>query len=300
MAGIQTNRTLTNVLLPPAVSADIWSQTLEASAVMQVAKPITLPGSGITVQQITGEPTASWVNETDEKPVSRPTVGTKSMTPYKLAVIEPFSNEFRRDLPGLYRELVRRLPFALGRKFDETVFGVASAPGSNFDTLATAPALTVDATATFTDVLGVLTTIAAAGGDLSHWIVSNALWATMLSSINSSTGQQYFTAGQLPSGELATSIFGAPVLKTKGTLRKSTTVGDDTGIAGDWANSAIYGTVEGVQIKVSDQATINDGGTQLNLWQRNMFAVMAEIEVGFIVRDVNHFVRITDGAVDTP
>jgi hypothetical protein len=31
-----------------------------------------------------------------------------------------------------------------------------------------------------------------------------------------------------------------------------------------------------------------------------MFAIRAEIEVGFIVRDVNHFVRITDGVVDTP
>ena len=81
---------------------------------------------------------------------------------------------------------------------------------------------------------------------------------------------------------------------------KSTTVGDDTGIAGDWANSAIYGTVEGVQVDISDQATVNDGGTQVNLWQRNMFAVRAEIEVGFVARDVNHFVRVTDGVVDTP
>ena len=33
--------------------------------------------------------------------------------------------------------------------------------------------------------------------------------------------------------------------------------------------------------------------TQLNLWQRNMFAVRAEIEVGFIVRDGAHFVKLT-------
>ena len=88
--------------------------------------------------------------------------------------------------------------------------------------------------------------------------------------------------------------------RTRGALKTSTTVGDDTGLAGDFANSAIYGTVEGVQVDVTDQATVNDGGTQVNLWQRNMFAVRAEIEVGFVVRDVNHFVRITDGVVDTP
>ena len=47
------------------------------------------------------------------------------------------------------------------------------------------------------------------------------------------------------------------------------------------------------QIQISDQATLNDGGTSLNLWQRNMFAVRAEIEIGFVVRDVNQYVKIT-------
>jgi hypothetical protein len=31
----------------------------------------------------------------------------------------------------------------------------------------------------------------------------------------------------------------------------------------------------------------------LNLWQRNMFAVLAEIEVGFVVRNAAHFVKLT-------
>jgi hypothetical protein len=60
----------------------------------------------------------------------------------------------------------------------------------------------------------------------------------------------------------------------------------------------VYGTVEGVQISISDQATLNDGGTAINLWQRNMFAVRAEVEIGFRVRDVNHFVSINDGTAD--
>ena len=67
-----------------------------------------------------------------------------------------------------------------------------------------------------------------------------------------------------------------------------------------WWKAAILGTVEGVTVSISDQATINDGGTALNLWQRNMFAVRAEIELGFIVRDVNHFVRVQNPTVDTP
>lgn len=55
----------------------------------------------------------------------------------------------------------------------------------------------------------------------------------------------------------------------------------------------MYGTVEGIKMKISDQATINDGGKQINLWQRNMIAFLVEAEIGFIVRDKKKFAVIT-------
>lgn len=61
----------TSITLPTSVSDEIWAKTLEASTVMQLAQRIELPGNGLTIPVITGEPTAAWVNETDEKPVSK-------------------------------------------------------------------------------------------------------------------------------------------------------------------------------------------------------------------------------------
>ena len=58
-------------------------------------------------------------------------------------------------------------------------------------------------------------------------------------------------------------------------------------------------TTTGVPSQI-EHFTLTDGAGSINLWQQNMFAVRAEIEVGFRVRDLDHFVRITDGAVDTP
>ena len=284
--------------LPAAVASEIWGATVTASAVMSVARRVNLPGSGITIPLITGDSAAAWVAESAEKPVSHATLGQKNMTPYKLAVIETFSMEFRRDLPALYSELVRRLPFALGKKFDETVLGLSDSPGSGFDTLATAPAMTVDATGTYGDLVAVYNAIAAAGGELSHWLASPALKGLLLGATDT-LGRPLFVP-DATSSSVVGQVLNAPVVTTRAGMIKSTTVGDDTGIAGDWANSAIYGTVEGVQVDISDQATVNDSGTQVNLWQRNMFAVRAEIEVGFVARDVNHFVRVTDGVVDTP
>ncbi|WP_081790467.1 phage major capsid protein [Nocardioides sp. URHA0032] len=297
MAAGDLKRSTSGVVLPAQVSSEIWASTQEASAVMAASRQIALPGSGITIPLITGDSAAGWVAESAEKPVSHATVSSKSMTPYKLAVIETFSMEFRRDLPGLYAELARRLPNALAKKFDETVLA-GTAPGSNFDVLSSAPALTVDGTGTYADLVAVYSAIAAAGGDLSAWLASPAFQATLLSSVDG-FGRPLFTNSP-NTDNVVGQLLGRPVYGTRRALKASTTVGDDVAVAGDFANSAIYGTVEGIQVDVTDQATVNDGGTQINLWQRNMFAVRAEIEVGFITRDVNHFVRITDGVVDTP
>ncbi len=292
---VDINRGTTGVNLPPAVSDEIWGALVEESAVMRAARQISLPGQGVNIPLITGDASAGWVAETDEKPVSRATLSNKTMTAYTLAVIEPFSNQFRRDLPGLYRELARRLPYALAKKFDETVYGVGSAPGGNFDQLTAAPNVTVDATGTFGDLATVLNTVAAAGGDLTGWVANPALHGLLLTATDS-LGRQFFISDPANQRTVG-SVFGAPVYKTRGSMPSGT-----TGFAGDWQGSAVYGTVEGVQISISDNASITDGTVEvaegvdipnvINLWQRNMFAVRAEIEVGFRVRDVNHFVEI--------
>ena len=121
LSGTPTNRT--SIDLPVDVSAEILQKTQEGSAVMQLARQITLPGRGAAINVITSDPTAAWVGETESKAVSNPGLETKVMRAYKLAVIVPFSNEFRRDVASLYDALIERLPNALGQKFDNTVFG---------------------------------------------------------------------------------------------------------------------------------------------------------------------------------
>lgn len=295
---VDISRATSGVNLPPDVSQEIWGGTLEASAVMQASRQINLPGSGVSIPIVTGEAEAGWVAETAAKPVSRPTLANKTITPYKLAVIVPFSDEFRRDLPALYAELVRRLPSALGKKFDQTVYAATGAPGSNFDQLGGATQVTVDATNTYADLVAAYQAVAAAGGDLSAWIARPELQGLLLGATDG-FGRPLFTPDATTSNQVG-SMLGRPIYGTRATMLSSTTVGDDTGIAGDFAGSAVYGTVEGVQVSFSDQASLDDGGTEIRLWQQNMFAVRAEIEVGFRVRDLDHFVRITDGAVDTP
>ena len=285
-SGIATNRT--NITLPTEVSAEIIQKAQESSAVMQLARQITLPGRGISIPVIAGDPEAGWVAETNAKPVSNPSLSTKTMTPYKLAVIVPFSDEFARDAAALYDALVERLPGALAKKFDATVFS-GTAPGSGFDVLTgcTAQSIDVDASGNggfYSALVAADADIASAGYDMDGFAFSPQARGEMLSALDKD-GRPIFinnvSEGAVPR------LLGKPVLYSRGLYAagSASTTGQDAvpdllGVAGDWTK-ALYGTVEGVKIDISNQATVTNGNTTLNLWQQNMVAVRAEIELGF-------------------
>jgi HK97 family phage major capsid protein len=287
MAGIDVNRTSAGIVLTPEQSGEIWSQVDYTSAVAQLSTRIALPGSGQSIEVITGEPEAQWVTETAEKPISRPTFGSKLMQPYTAAVIVPFSNQFKRDKAALYNEVVRKLPQALAKKLDSTVLG-GTAPGSNFDTLTGAPSIGLG-TDTYDGLVAADQSISAADGVLNGWALSPQARGLLLGS-KDTTGRPLFINSPVTDGSVP-SLFGQPVYTSRGVYKAGTP--NRLGYAGDWTGATL-GVTEDITLSISDQATINDGGTQLNLWQRNMFAVRVEFEVGFRVRDINRFVQLTD------
>ena len=286
--------------LPAAISAEILERTRGASAVMQLARQITLPGNGAVIPVITADPTAAWVGETGSKAVSTPTLSQKTMQAYKLAVIVPFSDEFKRDRAALYNALIERLPGALGYKFDQTVIGAVDKPGENFDNLATATAQSLVASGGHTTYKGLVAAYSdiAAYGAVNGFALSPAGMGLVLGAVDT-TGHPIFVASAQdgPAGR----ILGQPVVEARG-LYKAGAAGVSSapgtpaivGVAGDWTK-ALWGTVEGVKIGISDQATLTIGSDNVNLWQHNMFAVKAEIEVGFVC-DPYCFNRLT-GAV---
>lgn len=299
MSGFQTNRS--SIVLPTAISKEVIQKMQDQSAVMQLARKIALPGNGLTIPVITGDPEAAWVEETGAKPVSNPSLEKKVMQAYKLAVIVPFSNEFKRDLAALYTQIVLRLPGALGLKFDQTVIGAAEKPGENFDNFASATAQSIVAASNHTAYNGLVaafTDIANHGGELNGFALSPAATGILLDAADGN-GRPLFV-NSVAEGAIPL-VLGAKTMKGRG-MYKAGAAGVGTaagtpavvGVAGDW-NQAMYGTVEGVKIDFSDQATLTVGTQQINLWQNNMFAVRAEIEVGFRA-DVACFNRLL-GAV---
>lgn len=281
-SGIPTNRT--NIELPNEVSSEILQKTQGASAVMQLARQIPLPGRGVQIPVITGDPTASWVTETGSKPVSNPSLSKKIMQAHKLAVIVPFSDEFARDAESLYNALVDRLPGALAKEFDKTVFFGPASSLANFDDFSTVTTQALDASqkTAYDGIVAAEVDINTQGGVVNGYVFSPQGRGVLLSAVD---GDKRPLFNSIADGNIP-SILGAPLYYSEAAY-KSGSPKDIVGFAGDWTK-AMYGTVEGVRIDFSKEATltVTDGSdtTTINLWQNNMFAVRAEIEIGFVAQ----------------
>lgn len=288
MSGVPTNRS--DITLPADVSREIMQKVAEESKVMKLARKSELPGRGTAIPEILSDPEASWVGETEKKPVSNPSLGTKMLRGYTLSVIVPFSNQFRRDMGALYDQIVRRLPAALGRKFDYTVFH-GTAPGTDFDTFASVTAQSLASNA-YDGLVAADTDIALHGGLLDGYILSPQARGILLGS-KDNDGRPLFVnntaEGAIPM------ILGAKTEMSKAAFKSGSP--SVIGYGGDWTQ-AVWGAVEDdVQIAISDQATLDLGdGVTINLFQQNMFAVRAEIEVGFRA-DITCFNALTATSV---
>lgn len=282
------NRTTTGIKLPSDVLDEVWQKTIEASFVMSHARTMQVPGTGTNVNIITGDPTPAWVTESTEKTVSTPTFSNKTLTPYKLAVIVPFTEEFRRDVPTLYAAIAARVPSVLAKTFDQTVF-FGTAPGTGFDTLSGADGVDLEA-APADAINGALTDILVEGGTANAIALAPQGYG-ILTGAKNSDGSLTFGGSYNSTGSITP--FGLPVTVTSAAYKSGSSAANTVGFIGDWTK-AIVGMVQDIRVDYSDQATINDGTKQLNLWQRNMFALRCEMEVGFIVESTDYFKKFTD------
>ncbi len=282
---VDINRGTSGLSLPKEVSEVVIQGAIAESAIMKLAQRLYLPGRGLAIPVITGDPTVSIVNEACEKPVSNSTFSTKNMVPKKFAVIEVFSNEFRRDMPALYDALIARLPGAIAKAFDYQALTQSALTG--FDSLASAQ--TIATGSTFAEKLQNGIKAIADDGYRMNGIAASPLAEAEIQTAVNGIGMPLLIES-IQDGRIGR-IYGADVVPCAAI----------TGlIAGDWTK-AYYGIVDGINIDFSDAATLNDGNSGLiHLWQRNCFAVRAEVEASFVVADDDAFFQIAaEGATGT-
>ncbi len=288
-----TNRETSGIVLQPEVSQEVWSKAIEESCVMSLGTRMPLPGPGVEVQMIASDPEAHWVGEMGKRKVSNPTFASKTIKPYGLAVIVPFSNEFKRDKEALYDEIVARTPKAIGTKVDQTAFGIAEKPGELFDSLADATAVDIE-TDPWAGLVNADQAVSLGGGILNGWALATQAKGILLSArdndnrplfVNSTTADGTFPA-----------LMGSPAHITKNAYKAASGAeAAQLGFAGDWS-ALRWGSVEDIRFSISDQATLTIDGEQVNLWENGMFAVKFEFEFGCRMKFSEQFVKLVGKA----
>lgn len=268
--------------LPNEVSKEIQNLTQQHSQIQQMVQQVPLSGNGTSQRVLAKAPEASWVEEAGVKPVSEMSLDTKIMTPYKITSLITVSEEALEDDDMLYEALVNELPKSLGKGFDKKILTGAT-PGSGFDVLSDVTEVKVGATkdAFYKATTSALRSVHGAKGDINGWLLNSFKEADILD-VMDNNGRPLYIDNVATQGAVG-QILGRAAYKSQDMDDKTVLIG------GDWS-SARWGTVSGIDLKVSTDATI--GG--VSMFQTNQVAILAEQRVAFVVADKAKFVKVTN------
>jgi HK97 family phage major capsid protein len=288
-----------NSFIKPELAGPIFDEAAKGSAAMSLIRKVPLGASGQAFPVVTSRPTANWTAEGTKKHTTEAGLGLVKMKPEKLTAIAVASQEVIRANPGGYSETLQiLLAEAFARAFDLAVFHNKGGDGTG-----TSPFETTLATTTKTLTLG-----AAAGSNTYDDIVKAMALNLQGTPKKKVTGFAFDTGFEIdllntkdttgkPLFAEAAYTGAVPALRSGSVLGRATymheNVGNDkvVGFAGDWTKAA-WGTVGGITMDISTEASVTINGELVSLYENNLVAVRAEAEYGFTAADKEAFVKI--------
>ncbi|MET8378056.1 phage major capsid protein [Streptomyces microflavus] len=305
--------TLSNVdgaLLPRTITGPIFEKSVEASAVMQLARPAPLALDATTSVPIPMDvPTADWVGQAARKPLSTGGVDVKQMQAKKVAVLIPVAMEVAKtNAGGLFDQLQKDLPTAFARAFDHaTIHGktMKGAAGPFTEYLAATSNVVALGTASqadggiWADFVNGMAEVVDDDWDYTGTVADHRLKPSLLLATDT-TGRPILVDTQTPGTNMAAAgtLIGEPLAYSRSVSgkqrRQSASV--DTGlraIGGDWSQAA-YGVGMDIAVRISDQATyVDEEGGVHSAFQENLVLILAEAYYGFVMGDQDAFVKYT-------
>lgn len=288
-----------NGFIKPELAGPIFDEAAKGSAAMSLIRKVPLGASGQAFPIVTSKPTANWTAEGAQKHTTEAGLGLVKMEPKKLTAIAVASQEVIRANPGGYSETLKGLlADAFARAFDLAVFHNKGGDGNG-----TSPFETTLAATTKSVTLG-----AAAGTNTYDDLVKAMALNLQGTPKKQVTGFAFDTGFEIdllnakdtaghPLFAEAAYTGAVPALRSGSVLGRTTYMHENVGLdktvgfAGDWSKCA-WGTVGGITMDISTEATVTIGGQLVSLYENNLVAVRAEAEYGFAVADKDAFVKI--------
>lgn len=288
-----------NGFIKPELAGPIFDEAAKGSAAMSLIRKVPLGASGQAFPIVTSKPTANWTAEGAQKHTTEAGLGLVKMEPKKLTAIAVASQEVIRANPGGYSETLKGLlADAFARAFDLAVFHNKGGDGNG-----TSPFETTLAATTKSVTLG-----AAAGTNTYDDLVKAMALNLQGTTKKQVTGFAFDTGFEIdllnakdtagrPLFAEAAYTGAVPALRSGSVLGRTTYMHENVGLdktvgfAGDWSKCA-WGTVGGITMDISTEATVTISGQLVSLYENNLVAVRAEAEYGFAVADKDAFVKI--------
>lgn len=296
-----------NGYLAPELSGEIFKKATQNSIVAPLAGTTKMGITGSEYILQTSEPEADIVGESDLKPIDSFAFKTQVVRPIKTALVVYWSKEARMKNPaGIFNNIQEQMSAAIQRQIDYAVLygkGVKSGaviPGVKFlnqttnrvqlDTATTAKGgLT-------TDFLAGHDLVTEAGYDFTGFAADPRLRSKLMGAVDLQGRPVYQSEVNL--NNQFGNLFGLPVTYGKSVSGR---VGPnlDTNVrafGGDFQGNLKLGFVEDISFKMSDQATLIEGGKPVSLWQTNQEAALVEAIFGWVIRDEKAFVAYDQAA----
>lgn len=288
-----------NGFIKPELAGPIFDEAAKGSAAMSLMKKVPLGASGQAFPIVTGKPTANWTAEGAKKHTTEASLGLVTMQPKKLTAIAVASQEVIRANPGGYSEtLAGLLAEAFARAFDLAVFYDKGGDGTStgpFGTSlwSTTKSVTLGATAganVYDDIVKAmgLNLQGTPKKQVNGFAFDTGFEVDLLTTKDAS-GRPLFAESSYDG--LIPALRSGSILGRPSYLHENVGLDKTVGFAGDWSKCA-WGTVGGITMDVSTEATVTIGGQLVSLYEQNLVAIRAEAEYGFALADKEAFVKI--------
>ncbi len=296
--------------VPAEQAGPIFEKAAQMSVVQQLVPRVPLGLTGTSIPVITGLPSAGWVDEGDTKPASAGSMTLKTLTPKKLAAIMVTSAEVVRLNPAQFidqmtNSFARTFALAFDRAALHDQGPDGTGGGGPFATF-------LDQTTKAVEIGGSSQALGGIHGDLvsaldllvsdtdANGFPYECNGYALDSSLEPNLWGATTTAGQplytdLPTGDVDAMTQGR-LLGRRAYIRAGVaTAGASTvvGYAGDWSQAA-WGAIGGISYRISTEAPVTINGSLVSAFEKNLVAILAEAEYGFIVNDTDAFVRLTN------
>lgn len=280
MTALNTGNLASNPVIEPKIVAAVE----KASVFQTISSFKRLTRDGVVINEY-GQSLPSFVGEAGVKPVNNPKTKEFSMKPFKMAKIVYLTEELKDDEAEIERVILTEATGSLGRGFDAAVLGELVAP-NGFDTLTGA-----GGTVTITDYSTYIEATAPIKGKAVSHIVLNREALTAIKRNMNGFGQPAVAVSSTHINDTPYVLIDSiPQVDVNGNELPV----EPMGFVGPFATRAIWGAIPGsVKIKKSEEATIDDNGTLVNLWQTNQVAYLVEASFGFRVYDQAEFRKLS-------